>query len=222
MSIVATGRVLPAPSQAERKVTSASKGHCIGFAVLGRGAGVRMQAESHLELNHLYLLNADPAIADLREQVRFRYGPGDAREHFFDAVYTTHSGRTIACTIKPERRLASGRFLTEMQTVVWWVRKKAFADDLRLLTDADLDPVALHNARIVAAVRDSDPEADAAAREAAGKILGAVALCNLVAATRLEASGYRALLRLLRDGALSLLRHEPITPAALVKPTGAN
>jgi hypothetical protein len=76
MSIVATGRVLPAPSRAERKVTSASKGHCIGFAVLGRGAGVRMQAESHLELNHLYLLNADPAIADLREQVRFCYGPG--------------------------------------------------------------------------------------------------------------------------------------------------
>ena len=222
MSVVTIARVLPAPSRAERKVTSASKGHCIGFAVLGRGAGARMQAESHLELSHLYLLNADPAIADLREQVRFRYGRGDARTHVFDVVYTTHSGRRIACTIKPERRLASGRFLREMQTVAWWVQKKAFAADVRLLTDADLDPVALHNARIVAAVRGDDAEADAAAREATGTILGAVALGDLVSATRLEARGYRALLRLLRDRELGLVRHEIITPATLVKPIGAN
>src|SRR5690554_5278299 len=94
MFVASIARALPARSRAERKVTSASKGHCIGFAVLGRGgAGVRVQAESHLELSHLYLLNADPAIADLREQVRFRYGPGDASTHVFDVVYTTHSGR---------------------------------------------------------------------------------------------------------------------------------
>jgi hypothetical protein len=57
-------------------------------------------------------------------------------------VATTTAGRRIVCTIKPERRLASGRFLAEMQTIAWWVRKKAFADDVRLLNDADVDPVA--------------------------------------------------------------------------------
>jgi hypothetical protein len=136
-------------------------------------------------------------------------------------VATTTEGRRIACTIKPERRLASGRFLSEMQTIAWWVKEKAFADDMRLLTDADLNPVALHNARIVAAVADSDLEADAAARAATAAIRGAVALGELVAATRLDARGYRALLRLRRDGALDLLRHEPITPASLVRPRGA-
>jgi hypothetical protein len=181
-----------------------------------------VQAESHLELNHLYLLNADPSIADLQEQVRFHYGPRDEREHFFDVVAAATLGRRIACTIKPERWLASGRFLAEMQTIAYWVKKKAFADDVRLLTDADVDPVALDNARIVAAVADPDPEADAAARAAAAAIRGAVALRELVAATGLEARGYRAPLRLLRDGALDLLRHEPITPASLVRPRGAH
>ena len=91
-----TSRLLPAPSRADRNVANASKGHCTAFAVLGDGAGVRMQAESHLELSHLFILNAKSAIADLREQVRFRYGPrGAERVNVFDMLATRRDGTRI-------------------------------------------------------------------------------------------------------------------------------
>lgn len=132
MPNISFGLALPAASRAERQIAAASKGHCTAHAVLGRGAGQRVQAESSLELSHLFILNADPSIAELREQVRFRYGPDDEREHVFDVLAVRTSGARIAYTIKPEARLRSGRFLTEMRVVAWWVREKRFADDLRL------------------------------------------------------------------------------------------
>jgi hypothetical protein len=212
---------LPAESRAERAIAAASRGHCTAFAVLGDGPGQRMQAESHLELCHLLLLNADRGIVDLREQVRFRYGTRDEHVHFFDAVATRTTGERIAFTIKPEDRLRSGRFLAEMQEIAWWVHRKGFAHDVRLLTDADVDPVDLHNARIVAAVREPDPEADAAARAAARALAGAVSVKDLTAATELGARGYRAVLRLIRSRALQSVRRERITPSSLVLWAGA-
>ena len=96
MSDLQTASLLPAPSRADRNVANSSTWHCTAYAVLGDGAGVRMQAESHLELSHLFILNADPDIADLREQVRFPYGlPGAERAHVFDAVATRRSGVRI-------------------------------------------------------------------------------------------------------------------------------
>jgi hypothetical protein len=215
-----TGRYLPAESKAERAIAAASREHCTAFPVLGDGPGQRMQAESDLELCQLLLLNANRLIVHLQEQVRFTYGIGDRQLHVFDVVATFASGKRIAYTIKPEAR-CSRRFLDEMQTIAWWVREKAFAQDVRLLTDADVDPVALHNARIIAAVRDADPQADAAARETARAFIGAVTLRELTHATGLEARGYRALLRLVRAGKLRPVHHECLTPHSLVLWNGA-
>ena len=210
------GRLLPAPSRAERRIAKSSKGHCTAHTVLGDGPGRRMQAESHLELTHLMLLNADPSIVDLREQALFRFGSRDARTHFFDVVATRRCGTRIAYTVKPETWLRSGRFLEDMGEVAWWVREKRFADDVRLLTDADVDPVALHNAKVVAAVRAPDPEADAAAGRAADALVGGASLLDLTAMTGLEDRGYRAILRLVRSGRLAPSRRERITPSTVL------
>lgn len=210
-------RELPAPSRAERNIASASRGHCTAHMVLGEGSGTRVQAESHLELSHFLLLNADRSIADIREQVRFTYGPDDERQHVFDAVATRVDGARIAYTIKPEARLRSGRFVAEMQTVAWWVKKKRWADDVRLLTDADIDEVELNNAKVIAAVRDPDPEADLVAREVVATITGGVSVRDLTIATGMETRGYRAVLRLVREGHLEPVRHERLTPRALVQ-----
>ena len=215
------GRLLPAPSRADRRIARASKGHCTAYAVVGDGPGRRMQAESHLELTHLQMLDADPAIVDLQEQVLFSFGEGDRRRHFFDLVATFNKGSRIAFTIKPEARLRSGRFLDEMREVAWWVRKKSFADDVRLLTDADVDPVALHNAKVLAAVRQTDPEADALARRMTEDLIGGTTLRELTRATGMEARGYRALLRLIRTGALIPSANERINPQTLVLSKGA-
>ena len=182
-------RKLPAPSRAERNIARASKELCVSHSVLGIGAGVRIQAESHPEHCHYLVLNADRSIVDLQEQVGFPYGAHDEREHVFDFVATRTSGSWIAYTIKPEVRLRSGRFLAEMQTVAWWVRHNQFADDVRLLTDGDLDDVEFHNAKVIAAVRDPDPAADTIARNGVAAITGAITLRDLTIATGLEARG---------------------------------
>ncbi len=173
------------------------------------------------ELTHLLLLNADPGIVDLREQALFRFGPRDASRHFFDVVATRRCGTRIAYTMKPEVRLRSGRFLEEMGEVAWWVREKRFADDVRLPTDADVDPVALHNAKVIAAVRAPDPEANAAAGRAADALVGGASLLDLTAMTGLEERGYRAVLRLVRSGRLAPARRERISPSTVLLPACA-
>ncbi|RHZ91187.1 hypothetical protein D1114_20735 [Cereibacter sphaeroides] len=210
--------VLPSPSRADRDVPAASAGHCTGHSILGDGEGVRMQAESWLELCHLFLLNAMLNVAHLQEQVRFFYGwdPKHPSQHVFDVVATLTCGTRVAFAIKPEVRLVSGRFMAEMQEVAWWVNHTRFADEVRLLTEADIDPVDLHNARIIAAVRAPDPWADDAASRAISALHGARTLRDLTHELGMAARGYRAFLRLIRRGVLRPMRREAITPSTLV------
>ena len=213
---------LPFPSAAVRNVPMASAGHCTTNIVLGDGPGVRMQGESMLEMRHQLILNGRRDVASIQEQVRFFYGwnPKKPDEHVFDMVVTMRDGQVIAYAVKPEIRLKSGRFLKEMQEVAWWVRHKGFADDVRILTDADINRVTLHNAQMFAVMRNSpDPDAMAAARRVVSRIPvgGGVTLRALTIETGLEARGYRALLRLLREGVLEPLKPEAITPTTLVR-----
>lgn len=210
------GRVLPGKSQAQRKIANAATGHCTAYAVLGEGAGIRIGAESHTELCHLLISNANPDVVHLQEQVLFRYGRNNEHRHLFDFVATSRSGTRTAFTVKPEVRLPSGTFLAKMQVISGFVRKKGFAADTCLLTEADIDPVDLHNARIITAVREPDPEAESVARRICAGFVGAVSIRNLTLRTELAERGYRALLRLIRAGDLRLARRERITPQTLV------
>lgn len=220
------GIILPQASKAERNVPAASSAHCTGFAVLGAGCGVRMQGESALEINCLYILNTINNIEEMREQVRFFFGwkPRKQKQHVFDIMVTLTGGERIAFAIKPEIRLVSGKFEAEMQEVAWWAYKKDFADDVRILTDADLDPVQLHNARVLAAVRDSDPEADFAARVALRNLPtgGGQSLRELTLATGIGARGHRALIRLVRMGEAHLQAYERIGPATVIMSTASS
>lgn len=218
MPIFSEGRVLPAPSRADRRIANASKGHCTGFSVLGEGSGVRVAAESWTEQRHLHLQDARHDVVDVREQVKFFYGRSGKLKHVFDMVATKSDGQRIAYTVKPEVDLESGRFIDHMQVVSWWVREKAFAKSVRLLTEADIDPTSLHNANIGLALRDVDVDAIAAARLAVGGLRGAVSVKNLTEVIGLEATGYRAVLKLIATGELVPLRHDRITPQTMVQP----
>lgn len=216
-----TSFVPPLPSRAQRNIPLASKGHCTIHAVLGQGAGVRINAESWTEYRNMLLLNARPDVAEIREQVIFEYGSGKKpSSHVFDLVAEFHDGRIVAYTVKPEVRLVSGRFLKEMREVAWWVREKRFADDVRLITEEDLDPVELHNAQIIAAVRGQQPEVDAEVIAIAKTAQQGRSLRDLTRETGRGADGYRALLRLVRDGVLRLEQRERITPMTLVAWSG--
>ena len=130
-----------------------------------------------------------------------------------DAIFTAIQ---FAFAVKPEVRLVSGRFMAELQEVAWWANQTRFVDEVRLLTEADIDPVDLHNARIIAAVRAPDPWADDAALQAVSTLRGARTLRDLTHELGMAARGYRALLRLIRRGVLRPMRREAITPSTLV------
>ncbi|PVA05270.1 hypothetical protein [Thalassorhabdomicrobium marinisediminis] len=214
------GIVLPQPSQAERNIAGASSHHCVAHTVLGNGVGIHTQAESLLELHNLFLLNAMPNVVQLREQVRFYYGwdTKKQKQHIFDAVASLDCGSRIAFAVKPEARLASGRFEAEMQEVAWWVCERGFADEVRIMSEADINPVDLRNAKILASVREIDPEADAVALEVVRGLPpgGGFSLRDLTHSTGLSARGYRSLIRLIRSGVLRLQQHEVIGPKAVV------
>lgn len=217
MPVFPEARLLPAPSRADRDIPNASKGHCTGFTLLGGEQGFVVQAESHTELCLMTQAAMRPEVVDLREQVCFLYGRNREFKHYFDFVTILNDGRQLAYTVKPEARLTSGRFLDHMQTVSWWVRRYDFADAVKLLTEGDIDPVSLHNAKIFNALRDPDPAADAAARSVASETRGGVSLHDLSRLIGLEERGYRALLRLLRAGEITLVRHSRISPSTLVQ-----
>jgi len=207
---------LPGASRAERNVPRASTAHCTVTSVLGRGDGTRFQSESLLEYRHKLVLNSFGNLVDMREQVRFLYGLHDEREVVFDIYITLDDGTRIACDVKPEKRLESGRHLLKMQEVAWWVLEKDFADEVRLFSEADLDPVELFNALVYSAVRGPDPEADAAALAVVIALEGGCCLRDLTQEIGLQARGYRAILRLLRDRALCTFGHVRITPDVIV------
>ena len=208
--------ILPGASRAEREVPRASTAHCTVTSVLGRGNGIRVQSESLLEFRHTLVFDTLENVIDMQEQVYFFYGPANANKVVFDLILTLDDGTRIACSMKPEIRLKSGRHIREMQEVAWWVREKGFADEVRLFTEADLDPVELFNAHIFSAVREADPEADAAAMAVVGRLEGARPLRDLTAEIGLQARGRNALLRLLRDRVLRTVGHVRITPEVLV------
>jgi hypothetical protein len=218
-----TGIVLPTPSQAVRDVPAASSAHCTAHSVLGDGAGVRMQHESHLEIDSSYILNSVRNVASMQEQVIFHFGwdRKKLKKHIFDVVVTLVSGERIAFAVKPEVRLYSSKkesFEEHMQAVTWWAYETGFVNEVRILTEVDLDPVSLYNAKVMAAVRAVDVDADNAAQHALRNLPagGGLSLREFTAVIGLGARGYRALIRLLRTGEARLQAKERISPDAVI------
>lgn len=215
-----------APSRADRQIANASTSHCTAFTVLGSGSGTQFSAESWRELCNLFILNAQSDVVDLREQACFRFGTGRADLHYFDALATLRCGKVIAYTVKPESRVDRPlkrdtphmSFLERMQEITWLALHLKFADEVRLITEQDLDPVVLYNARIIAAVREPDPEADAFVQGAIGTLVGGCSIRELTAWIGLKERGYRAILRLVRNGDLRVPAGHRITPTTVVYP----
>ena len=208
---------LPAASQADRPIAKASKGHCTAHVILGSDNGRRFQAESHLELRTLFVVNDLPGVAQIKEQVLFEWCEGAShKKHYFDIIAVFVDGRKIAFTVKPEVRLRSGKFLAEMQDVTRHALDAGFCDEVRLVTERDIDPISESNARQLAAVRELDPEADHIALKTVSELSGALSLRDLTVRTGLNEKGYRALLRLVRDHHLRPVNHEVINPQTLV------
>jgi hypothetical protein len=212
------GIVLPEASWANRDVPLSVKGRSTGALVVGSGPGRVLQTDSHLELKVALLLSVRRDVGMLEEQVAFPWldSAGKEHTHFFDFRVTLVTGRRVAITVKAAAVVAKGRFLPTFRPIAQAVTP-AFADEVRLMTDRDIDPVDLANATLFHAYRAPDPEADGSAAAVAEGLVGAARLGELTDATGLGCRGFRALVRRVRHGQLVPLTHERIASASLVR-----
>lgn len=209
---------LPAASHAERQVPLTSRGHANGQIIVGSGAQRRgLLVESDLELKWATVLDVDQDVAGLKEQVRVEWHDGaQLRTHYFDFVAEMRSGRRVAMVVKPSHRAKTEKFQSDVRLIARCAVRSGLVDEVRVLTEEGLDDVTVRNARFLRNVRGADHLADAKARKVTADLLGCASLKALTARTNLDSRGFRALVRLLLLGELKSVRHELISPDALV------
>lgn len=214
--------LLHEPSVNDRRPSTASKGHCTGHLMVGPWPGRVLYIESRLEQDWAHCLDAHPMTKMLREQVAFKWldSSKKRRTHHFDLFVEQMDGRRIAYSVKPEVRLTA-KFMGEIAMIARQAKDAGLVDDVRLLTDVDLDPVELSNARLTYAMRVPDADADAAATAVVATMSDVASLGDLTARIALGARGYRALIRIIRSGRLRPTRHEPLTHDTNVFAQGA-
>ncbi len=144
----------------------------------------------------------------LREQVGIDWtdGTGKRCTRYFDLFVEQTDGRRNAYPVKPEAWL-SDKFMDEITAIARAARKSGFVDDVRLLTNSDLDPIELANARLGHGMRVPG----VAAGLAIAAMSSVVTLGDLVDRIGLGARGCRALIRPVRNGRLRATRHEHLS-----------
>lgn len=217
---------LPNAPTTARTIPLKSDSHFSGHLVVRAGgansAGWEpeqvMEVESHLEMNLALILTMRPHIAEVENQVLFKWWCPHQKawkRHYFDFRVNLYDGTRVAVMVKQNRKLSCPKFCAEAQSIAIKV-PPAFADDVVVMTESDVDPVEIHNAVFLDGLKEADPEADAAARRAMRGRIGARSISDIVADVGMQGRGFRAVGRLLRRSELALARIERITPEALV------
>jgi len=197
--------MLPARPATGRKVAVGAKKHFSSAIVYGPGAGCVMDVESLTEKRVALTLLARENVAGLESQVPFSWKDkeGSTRTHFFDFRATMTDGSRVAIMVKYDKKLEQEAFRAHIAHIAEQVTE-SFADRVRLMTEAHLDPVELHNATLFNAVRKPDPEADAIMRDAVADFVGAVRIGDLISHTGLAGRGFRSIARLIGAHELAL------------------
>ncbi|KLK93102.1 hypothetical protein AA309_11115 [Microvirga vignae] len=179
-----------------------------------------MVYESGLELKTLLLLITDPDVVDVWDQppaVSYVDPAGKERSHTFDFLATMIDGSKRAIAVKPYERVQKIDFESTLRLIGRQL-PDGYAHQICLVTEQELDPIAVHNAELFHDYREPDKEADQAALSVTAKLVGAARLDELSAFIGLGPRGLHALIRLIKSRRLLLTHHERITPRTLVKP----
>lgn len=185
---------------------------------IGRGSDQVMEVESHLEMNLALILSMRPEITDLENQVLFPWSRSQnsaKKRHYFDFRVNFVDGFRAAVMVKQSRKLLCPEFCAEAREIASKVTPD-FADDVIIMTELDVDPVEIHNATFLDSLKETDPEADASARRATRRMLGARPISEIVSDIGLSGRGFRAVGRLLRRREVALANPVRITPEAQI------
>lgn len=204
-----TGAALPARPATDRTPGVGAKKHFSCAFVHGPGAGSVMNTDSLTEKRVAFVLQARADVAYLENQVLFTWGPEDGpkERHIFDFRAKMIDGSRVGIMVKYDKKLSDEEFLAKSSRIASNVTAD-FADRVTLMTEKHLDPVAVHNATLLNAVRKPDPDADAIMRDMVSNLIGAAKIGDLIAYTGLAGRGFRSIARLIAAHELEL--QEPV------------
>lgn len=181
-------------------------------------------AESFLEAKAFTVTLARPEVRDLREQpapITYLDSGGRTRKHTFDAIVDFHDGTRLALVVKPEALVARQR-TDQLVTLLAAELPAEVADGVVLMTERDVGPDALHDAKLLNTARlHPRPDHDAVLRAHLGQRSGSATVADLCRDSGLGGDGFRAVARLIFDGTLTKLSPGRIMPDAVVALAGS-
>lgn len=211
------GKLLP--SRAKRSIPKSSKKHFVGELVFNRGEyRQRVGFASMYEHNAALCFIYRPDFLDIEEQLAslpFVLPNGKKSEHFFDFRVTFKGDRRVCISVKPERIAQTYEYRAKMDCI----RQAAIGnicDDVRTVTERNIDPVELHNAKLFHSARDADAELDARVIAALQMVTSPVRIGKFLAEIGLEGKGFRSVARAIRFGQAKLFNRERITGRSLI------
>ncbi|SPJ24587.1 hypothetical protein [Palleronia abyssalis] len=209
----------PLPSRAKRPIPKASKGHFVGELVFNRGP--RQQRLGFASLNEhnvalCLLYRAD--CHDLEEQLAglpFTLPNGRSSRHHFDFRFTRSGGFRICISVKPERVAKTYEYQAKFAEI-----KKAaignICDAVATITERNIDPVLLHNAKLFHAARDPEPEIDHRISDGLADLDGHTSISDFLSEIDLGGAGFFGLARALRFERARLFAPGRITGSSLI------
>jgi hypothetical protein len=206
----------PLPTQAAR-IPSLKSISSIRGTLLNGTTNTEIVFESGLERGFALDALADPANATLQEQpapVKYMLD-GAMHTHVFDFLLVRKTGLRVAVDVKPSKRVGP----SGIDTVQALIRKqvgKTFADEYIVVTEEDIHPDSVEDARLILrARRMSDPEADTAVKPYL-PAHGTTPISDIVAATGLEARAFNAIVRAIDGGIIAVVGDDKIDYGTMV------
>lgn len=187
--------------------------------VSGATTGIRkINFESLLESDTAVVLAARRDIVNLVEQppavTYFDHAAQKWRTHVFDLLATHVDGTKTAIDVRAHGRDAA------LRRIVKAIADQGcgLADAYAVVTNADLPRNLVRNSELIRAVRrDHDRTADEKIRAIVKTLVGAVTIKTLVTASGLEGKGFRAIVRLIDEGDLTIDQQVLIDYPAMVR-----
>lgn len=194
----------PGDSVATRKPSRRSR-FSSRSSIVGGTEPRRIYCEGGLEEKAAYVFTTHRDVADVHEQpapVSFIDEFGRSRKHTFDFLLMLKSGRKIAVQIKPSVFEAKWRPIIQKLAEQM---SRQFADAAVLMTERDFDPIRVHNAMLIHAVRRDPPGThDDRMHKLVCGLTGSTRIGQLVENSGLAGYAFRAIVRLIADGELEM------------------
>ncbi|WP_370283506.1 hypothetical protein [Pseudooceanicola sp.] len=207
---------LPLPPMAARKVARGAKGHFPGQLVFGEGQAT--EVESHTEMLVALVMLARPSVVGLESQVPFRWVDADNvwHTHFFDFRVTLDDGSRRAIMVKASKTLEKMEFWEAARLIAGQVSPD-FTERVCVMSSKHLDPVEVYNAELIHSVRPPDPEGERMVRHVLKDVCGSVLVSDIVDAAGLGGRAFRAVVRMIWNRELELVRNERIDHGSHVR-----